>query len=118
MYKIYLCQKEKTNISGYWQDKEGKIFVDNIKIIEVKTCFLLFKYILKEFDKGEKAIFVIENNNKAYIYYANGQIETLTRKMIFQCLEKDFQIKNWFKNFNGITVFNDDYFLTIETWTN
>jgi hypothetical protein len=120
MLKIYLCQKEKTNISGYWQDKEGKTFIDNIKIIEVKNCFLMFEYVLKAFNNGEKAVFVVENESKAYIYNDTGKIDILSKKIslpIAKNLLND-KAKNLLLHiYGGFTLFeNKDNYL-IETWT-
>ena len=120
MYKLYNITKEKSNIRGFWIDKNGKIFRDKIKIefLPYKR-FLINRKML--FESGEKSVFyVLEytfKNNIAYIESASGEAETLRHCITWQ--EKHLRpslVKILLKLHGGLTIFKNENDYIIEIW--
>lgn len=112
MKTLYTITKEKTNIKGFWQDK-NKIYIDNIK---QKECTEQEKQ--KLFLSGEICIFYT-SENEAFIEYQNNKIDVLRVKRIihYKHINKTL-IKELLNNFNGFTVYKNKTFkdYTIKIW--
>lgn len=120
IYKLYTTVKHNTDIKGYWQDKTGKIFIDNIVISKYssKKAFKIAKKAL--FNSGELAVF--------YTYRKHGIIEDKqgTRTLLNKRLEYKFKtsfdnvkrIKDTIKQYNGCTVYEYKGHILIEVYTN
>jgi len=110
---IYTITKEKTNIRGFWQDNNGKVYIDSIKKVSYSNN-------LKDnlFLSGELAVFYCDDNT-AYIESKNGCIDVLRVKRVlhYQSINVSL-IKELLANFNGITVYRNKTFndYTIEIW--
>lgn len=81
--EVFIVVANETKTKGYWKNKEGKVFIDNI---EVKRFFGIdFCYIqnLKNllFASGEEAIFIKDCNNNAIIETREGN-KTILRNRI------------------------------------
>ena len=110
---LYIIIKRKSNIKGFWQDNNGKIYIDNIKIIDYSE-----KAKLELFKSGELAVFYCDNN-KAYIEDKNGKIDVLrVKKIIHYKRVNKTLIKELLSIYNGFTVYRNKTFkdFTIEIW--
>jgi hypothetical protein len=107
MFKLYTIAKKKTGILGLWQDENGKIFRDNIKIKSFNS--VPRKDIAKLFSKGEKAVFYTSNDLKAVCVNADYSQVILPYKI--ELREKTLScgyIKELLKNHNGFTIFREN----------
>ena len=115
MYKLYSITKEKSKIRGFWQDKNGKIYRDNIQIkfLPYKR-FLINRKML--FDNKENAIFYCIGN-KAFIENVNGKMETLNHKIMWHENNlKPSLVKALLVQHGGLTIFKNENSYTLEIW--
>lgn len=112
MYTLYKVVKEKTNVKGFWIDKDT-IYRDNIKIIP---------YCDNEkqslFNSGELAVFYC-NNDKAIIVDKKDNKTILKHKItIHEKKLKVSYIKLLLKLHGGLTIYRNKVFndYTIEIW--
>ena len=118
---IYNPVKVKTGIYGFWKDNKGKLYKDNIELIQVDKIFD-FDVILKDlFNKGEKSVFV-ESDKTAFIFSNNifSLPDILTTKNNIYIEKGKFTLslfKSLLNTYNGFTIqkFNSGYKITI--WT-
>lgn len=112
MKTLYKITKEKTNIKGFWQDK-NKIYIDNIKQVNYSE-----EEKKKLFASGELCIFCCDDS-MAYIEHKTGDIDMLRVKKLFHVkhITKNF-ILELLKVYNGFTVYKNKTFkdYTIEVW--
>lgn len=107
--------KIKTNIRGYWLDK-NKLYYDYMDFIQ--GDYINAKLNAKEFKilYNQKAIAYIENN-MLKIYYDDNHIEILSNRIYKEVLKENLklEIKNACKTCGGCTVYIIDskYFLEV-----
>ena len=109
---IYQVTKEKTNIRGYWQDDNGKLYRDNIKQVKYNSN-------LKQqlFDSGELAVLYINSKGHAIIEDNTGHDTVLKNKVIFECKVFTVKIlKDFLKKYGGITVYKLYTGYIVEAW--
>lgn len=116
MVNLYKVVKEKTGVIGYWQDKAGKVYQDNIKIIPIHSIgqFEYEKDLL--FKSGELAIFYIVNG-QAYIENCSGEITILKNRIAWK--EKEISkslIDTLLSQHEGFTVYKGKECFIIEIW--
>ena len=110
---LYTITKEKSNIKGFWQDDNKKVYIDNIKIIDYSE-----KAKLELFKSGELSVLYSEDNT-AYIESKNGHIDVLRVKNIIHYKSINVSlIKELLSIYNGFTVYKNKTFndFTIEIW--
>ena len=116
MYKIYTVKKEKSYIKGYWKDIDGKLYIDNIKIIYTNNEKKFKKLVDKLFNEGEKSVFT-EYNRKAYIYNSNNTIDILSNKKVIKYRKFTTSIlKYLIASYNGFTIFKELGIYKIIIW--
>lgn len=102
----------KTDIIGYWQDKNGKLYCDNI---ELKQYSIIEKHYFNNaikllFSKGEKCIAYKNYYNELCIEYPNNK--TITLKNRIEIIENNKPsneyIKLLLKNNEGLTIYKID----------
>jgi len=119
-HTLYNTVKQQTNIKGYWKDKDGKVFIDNIIVIKYtnKKAFRLAKKIL--FNEGEEAVFY-RYGNQGIIESREG-IKTTLSKRIESKHKKGYDtvkiIKDLLEQYGGCTVYNKKGHVLIEVYTN
>jgi hypothetical protein len=110
MYNLYEVNfSGKTDIIGIWQDNNtGKVYFDNIKIINCNTIDSLTDNIINLFDMGEKAVFYTDNNYAYIKYKETGKKDILkNRKILWRKKLSIKEIKELLKKYGGMTIFND-----------
>lgn len=113
---IYEVTKQKTNIKGFWQDNNGKVYVDNIKLYYPKSFPDFQNKINLMFLQKEKCIFTL-SKGKAFIIYENDYPVTLTKNIQFKREKLSFnEIKDLLSQYNGITVIKEDNHFIIDIW--
>jgi len=116
MKKIYYVTKEKSNIKGFWKNPaNGKLYIDNIKIIYPNYEFK--KEVKNLFNVGEKEVFT-EENRKVTIYKSNGENYILNNKKVIKLanITKNI-VKNLIANYNGFTIFKELGIYKVEIWS-
>jgi len=106
----------KTDIKGFWKDKKGKVYVDNINIIKAYNGIQFELKLIEMFNKGEECVFVI-GTNEAYILYPNNTKDVLKHRILLK--EKHLKasyVKELLKIHNGLTVYREADSYTIEIW--
>jgi hypothetical protein len=106
------CTKyEEAEAFGYWKDEKGKLFVDYIKLVDVKRENLVIE-CKKLFELGEKTVFVLRNEE--YSYIINSDYSVILLKNFFGInRHKNFSEKELNKTinkYNGITFFKRPLF--------
>ena len=103
-YSVYTVTKEKTAIRGFWLDA-GRVYRDRIKVILTdESGFQSLRQDL--FNKGEKAVFAIQEGKAAIVDNTNGKRDTLnTRKAFYFERLKASQIKSLLSKYSGLTIF-------------
>lgn len=105
---IYEVTKQKTNIKGFWQDNNGKVYIDNIKLYFPKSFPEFESKIDLMFLQKEKCIFTL-SKGKAFIIYENDYPVTLTKRIVLYRDKLSFnEIKDLLNKYNGITIFWDN----------
>lgn len=117
MYNLFDVVKYKTNIKGFWLDDNGKVYIDNIRIANIKSHirFKTERHFLFDYKK-QLAIFYIKFN-KAYIEDREGN-QTILRHCIRynQAHISHSYIKALLRKHNGLTIYREDGRYTIEIW--
>jgi len=111
---IYAVSKDKTNIRGYWKDGSGKLYKDNIKLIDYNK-----ESVKNLFSKGELAV-LYTDNSQANIESIDGSISILRTCLCFHVKKLSVKLyKKILENHNGFTVFKNKTFndYTIEIWS-
>ena len=118
MIKLYQVTKDKRiDAKGFWKDEAGKIFVDNIRILDVNSRALRARATINFFN-DELAIFyiqyktaIIENSNGSVIELKNKHIKYVNK---LSCKE----IKEWLAKYGGVTVHaKSQYGYKLEAWS-
>lgn len=105
--KLYVIQKKKSDVIGFWKDENGKVYKDYIKIKSFSSYVKFQRGIAKLFQQGEKAIFY-EKIGLGYIENANGKIEVLPYKIeLKEKTLKSAYIKELILQHNGLTIFRE-----------
>lgn len=118
-YRLYIPVKHKTDIRGYWQDTNGKVYRDNIVI---KDYMLLNKNVMDNaiqnlFLKGEKAVLYQDTKGKGIIIYSNGDRDilknyiTFTRHNITRSI-----LKGILRLYGGCTIYKVNSHYLIEVY--
>ena len=80
---LFCCVSNKTSIEGFWKNKEGKVFVDNIEarsfLAIEEASFQNMKNLL--FAKGEEAVFWKDCFGNAIIEDKEGKKEVLKTRI-------------------------------------
>lgn len=114
---LYTVQKNKTNVKGYWKDKAGKVYVDNILVKDIKDIDLFDKNVRQLFGQGEKAVFY-RDNDQGIVLYPNGKRDILKNRITRAKKTITKQLINELLNDNGgITIFKNERHYLIETFT-
>jgi hypothetical protein len=116
MYKLYSISKEKTNVSGFWRDENGKVYRDKIHIKSFPTLSAMRETKFSLFYNGENAVFYCKGK-KAFIEYSNGKLETLRNCITWQ--EKKLRpslVRALLVQHSGLTVYKNENGYTIEIW--
>jgi len=115
---IFKVVSYETNIKGYWQDNEGKVYIDNILQIKINNAYEFDNELNILFLKGEKAVFVL-GSEKAYIIYANGETLALCDEIqetyIGNILPAQI-IDEILKNYNGFTAYTENGKVRVSIW--
>jgi len=111
---LYQVIKEKTNIRGYWKDDAGKLYRDNIKLVDYNRAT-----VKRLFADGELAV-LYTNTSEAIVEGANSSLIRLKNNRTFHVKKVSSKLfKNILESSNGFTVFKNltfnDY--TIEIWS-
>lgn len=116
MIKLYDIVNYKTNIRGYWLDK-NKVYKDNIRISNIKTNirFKTEKHFLFDYKK-QLAVFYIKFD-RAYIENKEGDITILKNLIEYRLnkLSKD-KIKELLYKYNGLTIIKEKNCYVIQIW--
>lgn len=116
MYKLYNIVKQKTNIKGFWKDKEGKLFIDNVKIKNCLNYRKLQLNIKKLFDNGEKEVFYNSH------FYSTIEDRQGNKTLLTNCIrwkQKHLNasfVKLLLSQHNGLTIYRNKRDYTIEIW--
>jgi hypothetical protein len=98
---VYIPVKFNTSVKGYWTDKAGKIYIDNI-LIQICNGLQALRIKANLFNSGELAIFYIQEDI-AYIQ-SKDTLERLTDKIIIENV-KTSDIPALLKRYSGLTYF-------------
>lgn len=116
MNTLFKVVKHKTDIKGFWKDDKGKIYIDNIKTIPIKSegQFQYESDIL--FKLGELAIFYILGDN-AFVKDKEGNTQRLKERIILkpEKLSKEY-VKGLINEYSGLTIYRKDTGFRIEIW--
>ena len=111
--QVYKVIKEKSNIRGYWKDEAGKLYRDNIKLVDYNRA------TVKElFQNGELAV-LYTNSAHAVIENPDGSCVNLKNNITFHVEEVSSKLfKKILQSSNGFTVYKNKTFndYTIEIW--
>ncbi len=115
MYKLYnVNNKIKSDIKGFWQDNNKKIYIDNININYCYTDYKLLNLMRKSFLSGEKACFYTDND-KAFILSNDGKKTILRNKKTLKRHKLSVnEIKYLLSIYEGLTIFKKEYCYIIE----
>lgn len=112
-YALFYPVKHKTDIVGYWKDKDGKLYQDNIELRRYSPIFKdAMNYHKKElFAKGEICIAYKNVYNELIIEYPNND-ETFTLKHRTAIIEDNFPSDDYISllldNAEGLTIYSVD----------
>lgn len=121
MYKLYTIAKKKTGILGLWQDDNGKVYRDKIRIKSFPDYGKNWaeKWQLAKdnlFIQGEKAIFYVYEN-KAYILTSDGKRQFLSHRIVWQENKlRPSLVKALLVQHGGLTIFKNENDYTIQIW--
>ena len=109
---LFNIVSHETDIRGYWQDKKGKLYIDNI---ELKTYSIIQNLEFRSaknnlFRNGEDCIFYKNKFNEGVIEYrTKSKIVLRNRIAIIENSKpsKDY-IKALLNNHNGLTIYKID----------
>lgn len=80
---LFTISEKYTGIVGYWEDKTGKLYTDNI-IIEQYTAIRTLEFnarIKRLFKDGENAVFFKDIYNLGIIRFPNGTWDILANRI-------------------------------------
>jgi len=106
---LFCVVKEETDIKGYWKDKEGKLYIDNIVIKEYgainEGAFQNMKSLL--FASGEEAVFYKDASNYAIIEGKQGSKDILKKRIawIENIAPSKEYIEVLLEQENGLTIY-------------
>lgn len=107
--QLFCVVENETTVKGYWKNKEGKVFIDNI---EVKSFFAIEEANFQRtkkllFAKGEEAIFFKDYNNNAIIETRKGNKTKLVNRIAWIETRKPSKqfIETLLKQNEGFTVY-------------
>jgi len=108
MFKLYqVNNKIKSDVRGFWQDNNKKIYIDNIYIKYCHKLSLLYLLIEKSFNEKEKAIFYTVDD-KAVILTSNYDFTILkNKKTIIREKLSIKEIKYLLEIYEGFTIFKN-----------
>jgi hypothetical protein len=81
--QVYKPVKYDTNIKGYWKDENGKLYIDNIVLVDVNNAPELEMIFARLFQEGEKAVFLTDGK-KAFIVGCDGSTDILSRRAVYE----------------------------------
>ena len=115
MIKYFDIVKHKTNIKGFWQNSEGKLYIDNIHIRQSKALNRKIKHYLFT-EKNQEALFYLDNG-KAFILSKEGKGEAL-KTNIKLCLKhiKPSFFKALLRDYKGFTVYKRRKSFVFDIW--
>ena len=113
--KVYTPCSFKTGIKGFWIDKAGVLYEDNILIQSASLSgYNRIKHLL--YKAGELAIFHVKNET-AYIEDKKGlTVLKNTQDIIFSKYPHELILKSVCEKFGGCTVFKIDVGYKIVIW--
>jgi hypothetical protein len=112
---LYTVVKTETDIKGYWIDN-GKVYIDNIRIVDYSDYTALRRNIQTLFNTGEKAVFY-SLNNIGYCEYADGKKSIYIDKYVFTVnILTDSIIQELLKTYGGFTAYKYNGFYLIEVY--
>lgn len=80
---VFVVVANETKTKGYWKNKEGKLYIDNIEVrsfFGIDFCYIQnLKALL--FASGEEAIFLKDCNNNAIIETREGKKTKLVNRI-------------------------------------
>lgn len=81
--EVFVVVANETKVKGYWKNKEGKVYIDNIEVksfLGIDFCYIQnLKNLI--FAQGEECIFTKDCNNNAIIEDKEGN-KTILRNRI------------------------------------
>lgn len=81
--EVFVVVANETKTKGYWKNKEGKVYIDNIEIrkfLGIDFCYIQnLKNLL--FSQGEECIFIKDKNNNAIIEDKEGNKTILKNRI-------------------------------------
>lgn len=117
--KLYNIVNHDTGIKGYWQDKEGKVYIDNIDIISYPVIYAdaMYHKIYSLFNEGEKAVFYRDIKDKGIIIYPNLKKDILPYRITWneKHITKGY-IKELLNNNGGCTIYKNESDYTVEIY--
>lgn len=95
-----------SSVQGYWIDNQGKLYIDHIKEVKLKTIEQVNRLKKSLFERKEKAVFYIVNGQKAIIEAVDGQQVILKHRIewIESEYPKEGYIETLCKLYGGLTV--------------
>lgn len=107
--QLFCVVQNETKVKGYWKNKEGKVFVDNI---EIKSFFVIEEAHFQNtkkllFSKGEEAVFFKDCNNNAIIETKEGNKTILHNRIAWIETKKPSKeyIETLLEQNEGFTVY-------------
>ena len=115
MIKFYQVSKKSKDASGFWVDA-GKVYIDHIRIIELKKFSGLSARRSVNFENKELAVFYIRSKT-AYIDNKDGSLIELKNQIVKHYSKLSISIvKEWLWKYGGCTIFRVDGGYTVEAW--
>lgn len=109
---LFTVTDKETDIKGYWLDKNGKVYIDNIKIEKffvIDTCYLNMR-INTLFSQGEKCVFYKDIYNYGTLRYPDGKWQVLKNRIeiIEYGKPNDKYIAKLLEFHEGLTIYKID----------
>lgn len=109
---LFVVVDYRTSILGYWRDKQGKLYIDNIDAVKYSVSETLrFNIHIKQlFASGEKGIFYKDIYNYGVLQFPNGTREVLKNRIeiLYNYKPSEKEIRLLLKKYNGLTVYEID----------
>jgi hypothetical protein len=117
---LFCIVANKTDIEGFWKNKEGKVYKDYIVLkrffaIE-EEAFKVAKQLL--FSIGEEAVFYKDKNNNAIIENKEGSKTILKQRIAWKETKKPSKayIEALLQNNEGFTIYKEEEGFKIELY--
>ena len=106
MYKLYtIDNKRRSKVKGFWRDDKGKVYIDNVYIVNCKTEKILLQGIKSLFDNKEKAVFYTFKG-KGYIIDNQGKADILKYRLRLKRLKLSIsEVKSLSSIYGGLSIY-------------